>query len=133
MEGVKGMKKQKHLLLFIDISTAILLIIYIQSTIVLMIRDFSTLKRYTWQDYLLYYTLCGIAYSIRISPYDRLYVWFVFIVFCFNIYAAMVKLKDINNKNLVKGIHRYFLVFNVAFVIIKASEFYVRLIILMHA
>ena len=127
------MKKKKLLLFFIDILTAILLIIHMQSTIVLIIEDFSNFKDYTLYDYLNFYDLFGIAYSIRISPYYKLYVWLVFIVFCFNIYAAIVKLKDINNKEIVKGIYRYFLIFNVTFVIIKVLEFYVNLIILMHA
>ena len=120
------MKKKKLLLFFIDILTAVLLIIQVQSTIVLIIEDFSYLKNYTWQDYLNFYDIFGIAHSIRISPYDKLYVWFIFMVFCFNIYAAMVKLKDINNKELVKGVYRYVLVFNVAFVVIKALEFCVN-------
>ena len=127
------MKKKKLVLFFMDILTAILLIIHFQSTIVLMVKNFSYLRNYTWEHYLAYYDVCGIAYCIRISPYYKLYVWLVFIVFCFNIYAAIVKLKDINNKEIVKGIYRYFLVFNVAFVIIKVLEFYVNLIILMHA
>ena len=81
----------------------------------------------------LFYIFCGIAEDMHISAYDKLYARLIFIVFCFNIYAAMVKLKDINNKELVKGIYRYFLILNVVFVIIKALEFYVNLIILMHA
>ena len=133
MAGAKGMKKQKHLLFFIDISTAILLTIQIQSTIVLMTEDFSYLKDYTWQNYLDYYDMCGIAYSIRISPYDELYVGIVCIVFCLNIYAVLVKLQDIYNKEIVKGMYRYFLIFNVAFVIIKVLELYVNLTILTHA
>ena len=127
------MKKKKLLLFFVDILTAILLIIHMQSTIVLIIEDFSNFKDYTLYDYLNFYDLFGIAYSIRISPYDKLYVWFVFIVFCLNIYAAMVKLKDINNRELVKGIYRYFLLFNVAFVVVKALEFYVYVVIVTHA
>ena len=133
MAGAKGMKKQKHLLFFIDISTAILLTIQIQSTIVLMIEDFSYLKDYTWQNYLDYYDMCGIVYSICISPYDELYVGIVCIVFCLNIYAVLVKLQDIHNKEIVKGMYRYFLTFNVAFVIIKVLELYVNLTILTHA
>ena len=127
------MKKKTLLLFFVDILTAILLIIHMQSTIVLIIEDFSNFKDYTLYDYLNFYDLFGIAYSIRISPYDKLYVWFVFIVFCLNIYAAMVKLKDINNKELVKGIYSYFLVFNVAFVVVKALEFLVYVVIVTHA
>ena len=127
------MKKKKLLLLFIDIFTAVLLTIQIQSTIVLMMESFPYLKNYTWQDYLSIYIVYGIARSIDWSPYRAIYPWIQFIVFCFNIYAAMVKLKDINNKELVKGIYRYFLILNVVFVIIKALEFYVNLIILMHA
>ena len=127
------MKKKKLLLFFVDILTAILLIIHMQSTIVLIIEDFSNFKDYTLYDYLNFYDLFGIAYSIRISQYYKLYVWVVFIVFCLNIYAAMVKLKDINNKELVKGIYRYFLVFNVAFVVIKTLEFYVYVVIVTHA
>ena len=104
-----------------------------QSTIVLIIEDFSNFKDYTLYDYLNFYDLFGIAYSIRISQYYKLYVWLVFIVFCFNIYAAIVKLKDINNRELVKGIYSYFLLFNVAFVVIKTLEFYVYVVIVTHA
>ena len=127
------MKKKKLLLSFVDILTAILLIIHMQSTIVLIIEDFSNFKDYTLYDYLNFYDLFGIAYSIRISQYYKLYVWLVFIVFCFNIYAAIVKLKDINNRELVKGIYSYFLLFNVAFVVIKTLEFYVYVVIVTHA
>jgi hypothetical protein len=127
------MKKKKLLLFFVDILTAILLIIHMQSTIVLIIEDFSNFKDYTLYDYLNFYDLFGIAYSIRISQYYKLYVWLVFIVFCFNIYAAIVKLKDINNRELVKGIYSYFLLFNVAFVVIKTLEFYVYVVIVTHA
>ena len=120
------MKKKKLLLFFIDILTAILLTIQIQSTIIFTIKKFSHLQDYTWQDYFLFYILYGIAVDMHISAYDKLYARLIFIVFCFNIYAAMVKLKDIHNKELVKGIYRYFLVFNVAFVVIKALEFCVN-------
>jgi len=120
------MKNKKLLLLFIDIFTAVLLTIQIQSTIVLMMESFPYLKNYTWQDYLSIYIVYGIARSIDWSPYRAIYPWIQFIVFCLNIYAAMVKLKDIHNKELVKGIYRYFLVFNVAFVVIKALEFCVN-------
>ena len=120
------MKKKKHLLFFIDTLTAILLTIYFQSTMVLMLENFSYLKNYTWQDYLSIYIVYGIARFIDVSLYRDIYPWIQFIVFCLNIYAAMVKLKDINNKELVKGIYSYFLVFNVAFVVIKALEFCVN-------
>ena len=72
------------------------------------------------------YIVYGIARFIDVSLYRDIYPWIQFIVFCFNIYAAMVKLKDIHNKELVKGIYRYFLVFNVAFVVIKVLEFCVN-------
>ena len=72
------------------------------------------------------YIVYGIARFIDVSLYRDIYPWIQCIVFCLNIYAAMVKLKDIHNKELVKGIYRYFLVFNVAFVVIKALEFCVN-------
>ena len=127
------MKNKKLLLLFIDIFTAVLLTIQIQSTIVLMMESFPYLKNYTWQDYLSIYIVYGIARSIDWSPYRAIYPWIQFIVFCLNIYAAMVKLKDIHNKELVKGIYGYFLIFNVVFVVLKIFEFYFYLDILTHA
>ena len=126
MAGAKGMKKKKLLLFFIDILTAILLMIYIQSTVCFMIKEFSYLRAYPLRSYFSVYIFYGIVGVIERSPYCYIYPWIQFIVFCFNIYAAMVKLKDIHNKELVKGIYRYFLVFNVAFVVIKALEFCVN-------
>ena len=120
------MKKKKLLLFFIDILTAILLMIYIQSTVCFMIKEFSYLRAYPLRSYFSVYIFYGIVGVIERSPYCDIYPWIQFIVFCFNIYAAIVKLKDINNKELVKGIYRYFLVFNVAFVVIKALEFCVN-------
>ena len=133
MARVKGMKKQKHLLFFIDILTAILLIIHIQSTIALSIEYFSHLKKFLLRTYFSLYTFHGIAGAIYNSPFRDIYPRIQFIVFCFNIYAAMVKLKDIHNKELVKGIYRYFLIFNVVFVVLKIFEFYFYLDILTHA
>ena len=126
MAGAKGMKKKKLLLFFIDILTAILLMIYIQSTVCFMIKEFSYLRAYPLRSYFSVYIFYGIVGVIERSPYCYIYPWIQFIVFCLNIYAAMVKLKDIHNKELVKGIYRYFLVFNVAFVVIKALEFCVN-------
>ena len=127
MEGVKGMKKQKHLLLFIDISTAILLIIYIQSTIALSIEYFSHLKKFLLRTYFSLYTFHGIAGAIYNSPFRNIYPRIQFIVFCLNIYAIVVKLKGIRNKELVRGMYRYFIIFNAVFVVFKIFEFYAYL------
>ena len=125
MARYKGMKKKK-LLFFIDILTTILLIIQVQSMLVFSIKYFSHLKDFLVQTYFAGYVFYGISGVIERSTYRDIYPWIQFIVFCLNIYAAMVKLKDIHNKELVKGIYRYFLVFNVAFVVIKALEFCVN-------
>ena len=118
--------KKKKLLFFIDILTTILLIIQVQSMLVFSIKYFSHLKDFLVQTYFAGYVFYGISGVIERSTYRDIYPWIQFIVFCLNIYAAMVKLKDIHNKELVKGIYRYFLVFNVAFVVIKALEFCVN-------
>ena len=127
------MKKKKLLLFFIDILTAILFIIQLESTIELITKYFSYLQDFLLRDYLELYIFYGIAGAIYNSPFRDIYPWIQFIVFCFNIYAAMVKLKDIHNKELVKGIYRYFLIFNVVFVMLKIFEFYFYLDILTHA
>ena len=129
----KGMKNKKKLLFFIDILTTILLIIQVQSMLVFSIKYFSHLKDFLVQTYFAGYVFYGISGVIERSTYRDIYPWIQFIVFCLNIYAAMVKLKDINNKELVKGIYRYFLLFNVAFVVVKALEFYVYVVIVTHA
>ena len=123
----KGMKKKKLLLFFIDILTAVLLVIQIQSTVCMIIKKFSYLQGYQLRDFLDLYIFYGIAGAIYNSPYQDIYPKIQFIVFCLNIYAIVVKLKNIRNKELIRGIYRYFIIFNAVFVVFKIFEFYAYL------
>ena len=61
------------------------------------------------------------------SPYQDIYPRIQFIVFCLNIYVIVVKLKNIRNKEFIRGIYRYFIIFNAVFVVFKIFEFYAYL------
>ena len=119
--------KKKKLLFFIDILTAVLLVIQIQSTVCMIIKKFSYLQGYQLRDFLDLYIFYRIAGAIDNSPFRDIYPRIQFIVFCINIYAIVVKLKNIRNKELIKGIYRYFLIFNAVFVVFKIFEFYAYL------
>ena len=115
--------KKKKLLFFIDILTAVFLVIQIQSTVCMIIKKFSYLRGYPLRNFLDLYIFYGIASAIYNSPYRDIYPRIQFIVFCLSIYAIVVKLKNIRNKELIKGIYRYFIIFNVLFVVFKIFEF----------
>ncbi len=124
---------KKKIVIFIDILTVILLAIQIQSMLVFALERFSRLYNYSWDYYLKMYVIAGIAHAISASSFEKLYFWIVTIIFFLNLYAIVVKLKDVRKKELVRGIYRGFIVFNLIFVILKALEFYINLIVLMHA
>lgn len=124
---------KKKIVIFIDILTVILLAIQIQSMLVFVSERFSILCNYSWDCYFVYYYGYGITHTILSSTFEKLYFWIVTITFFLNLYAIVVKLKDIRKKELVRRIYRGFIVFNLIFVVLKALEFYINLIILMHA
>jgi hypothetical protein len=57
----------------------------------------------------------------------------IFIVFCFNIVSIILKLRDLPKKELVKGAYRYFIIFNLAFIVLKFLGFYFAYAIVMSA
>ena len=124
---------KRKILILIDILTAILLIIQIQSTVSFILTRFSILQNYSWEKYLIYYTMYGVSDIIDKSPFSHIYIRFVSIVFLLNIYAIVVKMKGIFNKEFIKGIYRYFIIFNAVFVVLKIFELYFYLYTLTHA
>lgn len=124
---------KRKILILIDILTAILLIIQIQSTVSFILTRFSILQNYSLEKYLIYYTMYGVSDIIDKSPFSHIYIRFVSIVFLLNIYAIVVKMKGIFNKEFIKGIYRYFIIFNAVFVVLKIFELYFYLYTLTHA
>ena len=124
---------KRKILILIDILTTILLIIQIQSTVSFILTRFSILQNYSWEKYLIYYTMYGVSDIIDKSPFSHIYIRFVSIVFFLNIYAIVVKMKGICNKEFIKGIYRYFIIFNAVFVVLKIFELYFYLYTLTHA
>ena len=124
---------KRKILILIDILTTILLIIQIQSTVSFILTRFSILQNYSWEKYLIYYTMYGVSDIIDKSPFSHIYIRFVSIVFLLNIYAIVVKMKGIFNKEFIKGIYRYFIIFNAVFVVLKIFELYFYLYTLTHA
>lgn len=111
---------RKKLIILVDIFTSILLIIAFQSIIVFVVEKWDRLQSYQWDRYSLYYYGYGITHTIFASPFEKLYFWIVTITFFLNLYAIVVKLKDIRKKELVRGIYRGFIIFNLIFVVLKA-------------
>lgn len=87
---------RKKIIIFTDISTAILLMIQLQSMIVMFFEDIEYIFIYEWITYLRLYRLSGITSIIMDSKFGKLYVWFIFIVFCLNIFTIVSKLIDLN-------------------------------------
>ncbi len=116
---------KKKILFLTDTLIFVLLLIQIQSTLIFVMENFSYLQNYRWDDYFYMYNISGISDAIRRSPYEQAYRWLVFIVFCLNLYALVIKLRDMRKKELVKGIYRGFIIFNMAFVVLKVLEFWI--------
>ncbi len=118
---------KKKIVIFIDILTVILLAIQIQSMLVFVLERFSILCNYPWNGYFVYYYGYGVTHVILASSFERLYFWIVTIIFFLNFYVIVVKLKDVQKKELVKGIYRGFIIFNMAFVVLKVLEFWINI------
>lgn len=116
---------KKKIIIFTDISTAILLMIQLQSMIVMFFEEIEHIFIYEWIDYLELYRLYGITDVIMDSKFGKLYVWFIFIVFCLNIFTIVSKLIDLKKKEIVKGIYKSFIIFNILYVVLKTYGFFV--------
>ena len=124
---------KKKFIFTIDILTSMLLLIQAQSTLALIFENFEHLENYPWLDYIGLHTVHGIAEIILNSVFKTPYLFLIFIVFCFNIVSIILKLRDLAKKELVKGAYRYFIIFNVAFIVLKFLGFYFRLGTIMSA
>ena len=124
---------KKKFIFTIDILTSMLLLIQAQSTLALIFENFGHLANYSWDDYIKFHAIYGIADIILDSAFKIPYLFLIFIVFCFNIVSIILKLRDLPKKELVKGAYRYFIIFNVAFIVLKFLGFYFRLGTIMSA
>ena len=124
---------KKKFIFTIDILTSILLLIQAQSTLALILEHFKYLENYSWDDYIALHSTNGIVEMIICCGFKIPYLFLIFIVFCFNIVSIILKLRDLSKKELVKGAYRYFIIFNVAFIVLKFLGFYFRLGTIMSA
>ena len=124
---------RKKIIFATDILTSILLLIQAQSTLAFILEAFKYLENFSWDGYIKFYATCGIADIILDSAFKIPYLFLIFIVFCFNIVSIILKLRDLPKKELVKGAYRYFIIFNVAFIVLKFLGFYFRLGTIMSA
>ena len=124
---------KKKIIFATDILTSILLLIQAQSTLDFILEDFQYLANYSWDRYIQYHAIHGIADIILDSAFKIPYLFLIFIVFCFNIVSIILKLRDLPKKELVKGAYRYFIIFNLAFIVLKFLGFYFAYAIVMSA
>ena len=124
---------KKKFIFATDILTSILLLIQAQSTLALILKHFKYLENYSWDDYIALHSTNGIVEMIICCDFKIPYLFLIFIVFCFNIVSIILKLRDLPKKELVKGAYRYFIIFNVAFIVLKFLGFYFRLGTIMSA
>ena len=124
---------KKKIIFATDILTSILLLIQAQSTLAFILEAFQYLANFSWDGYIKFYATCGIADIILDSAFKIPYLFLIFIVFCFNIVSIILKLRDLPKKELVKGAYRYFIIFNLAFIVLKFLGFYFRLGAMMSA
>ena len=124
---------KKKFIFATDILTSILLLIQAQSTLALILEHFKYLENYSWDDYIALHSTNGIVEMIICCGFKIPYLFLIFIVFCFNIVSIILKLRDLPKKELVKGAYRYFIIFNVAFIVLKFLGFYFRLGTIMSA
>jgi len=124
--------KKKYFIVFIDIVTIILIILYAQALLLMIIKSFQVYNIYTFSSYMLLYGLHGIMRSILKSDYRNIFVWSNFLIYILNINIIYNKYRDIRKKNnIFNGRYKYTIIINILFVVFKTIEYYFRIITIM--
>ena len=124
--------KKKYFIIFVDIMTIILIILYAQAMLLMIIESFQVYNIYTFSSYMLLYGLHGIMISILKSDYRNIFVWSIFLIYILNINIIYNKYRDIRKKNTIfNGKYKYTIIINILFVVFKTIEYYFRIITIM--
>ena len=124
--------KKKYFIVFIDIVTIILIILYAQALLLMIIKSFQVYNIYTFSSYMLLYGLHGIMRSILKSDYRNIFVWSIFLIYILNINIIYNKYRDTRKKNnIFNGRYKYTIIINILFVVFKTIEYYFRIITIM--
>ena len=116
-------RMKRKIILAIDILTAILFAIQIQSTVVFIFEEYSYLQNYFWNEFFIFYRSYGLSSLGYSFQSELIYYQFLFIVFCLNLYVIVIKMICIYKKETMYGMHRALLFVNIAFICAKIVEF----------
>ncbi|WP_454962851.1 hypothetical protein [Filifactor alocis] len=114
---------KRKIILAIDILTAILFAIQIQSTVVFIFEEYSYLQNYFWNEFFIFYRSYGLSSLGYSFQSELIYYQFLFIVFCLNLYVIVIKMICMYKKETMYGMHRALLFVNIAFICAKIVEF----------
>jgi len=124
--------KKKYFIIFVDIMTIILIILYAQAMLLMIIESFQVYNIYTFSSYMLLYGLHGIMRLILKSDYENIFVWSIFLIYILNINIIYNKYRDIRKKNnIFSGKYKYTIIINILFFLFKTIEYYYRIITIM--
>jgi len=116
-------RMKRKIILAIDILTAILFAIQIQSTVVFIFEEYSYLQNYFWNEFFIFYRSYGLSSLGYSFQSELIYYQFLFIVFCLNLYVIVIKMICMYKKETMYGMHRALLFVNIAFICAKIVEF----------
>ena len=119
----RGSRMKRKIILAIDILTAILFAIQIQSTVVFIFEEYSYLQNYFWNEFFIFYRSYGLSSLGYSFQSELIYYQFLFIVFCLNLYVIVIKMICMYKKETMYGMHRALLFVNIAFICAKIVEF----------
>ena len=113
---------KRKIILAIDILTAILFAIQIQSTVVFIFEEYSYLQNYFWNEFFIFYRSYGLSSLGYSFQSELIYYQFLFIVFCLNLYVIVIKMICMYKKETMY-VYRALLFVNIAFICAKIVEF----------
>ena len=116
-------RMKRKIILAIDILTAILFAIQIQSTVVFIFEEYSYLQNYFWNEFFIFYRSYGLSSLGYSFQSELIYYQFLFIVFCLNLYVILIKMICMYKKETMYGMYRALLFVNIAFICAKIVEF----------
>ena len=116
-------RMKRKIILAIDILTAILFAIQIQSTVVFIFEEYSYLQNYFWNEFFIFYRSYGLSSLGYSFQSELIYYQFLFIVFFLNLNVIVIKMICMYKKETMYGMHRALLFVNIAFICAKIVEF----------
>ncbi len=115
---------KKKFIFIIDILTAILLLLQMESLTLYILERLDSLGGRTLFSILAYYQCEGVILDISFSPVGKIFILAVFILFSMNFVVVIFKLIDFFSKEkILKAVCRYLIIMNIIFVIWRLIEY----------